>query len=209
MILGIIGFLVVIPCGFLVAAGAMFRGLFTQQLEPAMKCMVTISAARKALRAYATENNGKLPKAATWQTDIKPFFRAAEEDGKDIPFDIIPKADEVWQCKAGDRTTAIYFNSELSEKILKDIKDSEKTIIVFEDDGEPKLNNSKVYVARPKSEAPKNRFGGADWMRAPVEGEVLGFGSGFEESRGKMEMDTEEEAPKKAPSTEPAPKPGV
>jgi hypothetical protein len=201
-IVGIIGFLVVIPCGLLIASGAFFANFFNKQMTPAMKCMVTISTARKALRSYANANSGKLPNAATWQTDIKPYFKAAESGDEDVPFDIVHGAGDVWECKAGDRTTAIYFNSELSEKILKDLKNPEKTIIVFEDDGQAKLNNAKPYVARPKTEAPKNRFGGSDWMRAPVEGEVMGFGGAFEDKDGKI---TAEPPVPDAPS----PKPGT
>jgi hypothetical protein len=107
---------------------------FKQKFSGLASCTITISSISTALREYADEHDGKLPKAETWQTDIAPYYEKFINRPNQKQ-NIFPPArpNEPWGCKGEDEgSTGLAFNSDLSGKKIDDIKDQSKAIVVFE-----------------------------------------------------------------------------
>jgi hypothetical protein len=160
---------------------------FLGQAGQAMGCMSTFNMAGAAAEAYAVEHGGKLPEAATWQDDIQPYYQRlfdkykAEFEGADKFIDgLLPSAaGDVFQCKNSDRTTGVAYNSDIAGKVLKDIKDPDRTVMFFETDTMGR-NQAMAYKAMPNSKAPKWMNSSRDW----IVWNVSGNSNPFETSSG-------------------------
>ncbi|HRF59869.1 MAG TPA: hypothetical protein PLH94_08155 [Fimbriimonadaceae bacterium] len=175
--------IIAVMCIGLIAAGVgMYfwsMNLVKNTFIPTAQCAVGFEELRAALLDYAKDHDGKLPKAETWQDDVKPYYakvKLGTEQSQDVPkgFEIKKfPLDGDWGCKVSDKEmTGIAFNQELSEKKLSDIKDPYSTVILFEIE-EPSKNAHEVYVPRSRTNAPRIIMGERrDWFRITVEGRM-------------------------------------
>jgi hypothetical protein len=171
LIVGLIIGGVLVCCGLPILAlgGAAFWGF--NKVGPMAKCGISIELMRNAVVAFADDNGGKLPTAATWQDQIKPYYakELTRKKVKENPFGTISPEGE-WGCEAEDNvSTGIAFNAELSGKKLADIKDQGGTIVLFES-AERKRNLSLKYDPKTFGKLPK-RFGTELMMIAPLTGD--------------------------------------
>jgi hypothetical protein len=164
---------IVVCCGLPLAlfGGAAWFGM--NKGKGFIECTFTFQNVHKAVKAYADEK-GKLPNAKTWQDDVKPYYEKviSSAKGEAGPFKILP-ADAEWGCTQDSVKTGIAFNAALSGKKLKDIKDPEATILLFEVPT-AKRNLSMPYKKQDPAKSPslmglKEHRG---WFEAPVEGEA-------------------------------------
>jgi len=94
-------------------------------------CTLAFSTVKKAVVQYAEANGGKLPTAATWQDDVRPFYAKLRGSAKNTgPFDLMP-VDGDWGCTEGQVATGMAFNATLSGKKLAEIKDR-SSVMLFE-----------------------------------------------------------------------------
>jgi hypothetical protein len=114
-------------------------------------CFANVQIMSSALDDYV-KKNGKLPNAATWQKDITPFFESPDKEAKEMMNLWTPEG--TWSCKSDGQETGFSFNPEYSGKALKDIKDPEKAVVVFETTKVGYNLNGK-YEPLPFSSSPK------------------------------------------------------
>lgn len=184
LILLIVAFSLCVICGVGGFFGwQFFRGFANEGLK-FVACAANFEAVQRAILDYASANGGKLPKAASWQDDVRKYLKVDKdfEELKDSPFEweaITP--DGEWCCNvSGEQKTGICFNEELSGKKLSDIQNPMDTVLVFEID-KPLRNAHQKYVERPQESSPKIFGEHRDWFWAPVSGSVRGpEGKNFE-----------------------------
>lgn len=171
ILLAVIG----LPCIAIVAVlgvlGYRVAQTVSSELQPAIQCGVTLNLIRDSLKAYARENGGKLPQAATWEDDVRPFYAQELKDSKNqVPSFIAPiSAEGQWGCQASDQVkTGIAFNKELSGKKLQDLKGTE--VLIFEVEN-PGKNLSQVYKERKGSPGGKILGKERPWLFLPVSGD--------------------------------------
>lgn len=128
IVLGIVG------CGCLaiIGFGAFFGFKIFGQLKPLAGCAISFESVHKAMLTYTAENGGKLPKAETWQDDLRPYVAKELSQVKEAPFDII-SADGNWGCSRQDNApmTGMAFNSEFSGKPIAEAQ-SKNGVLLFE-----------------------------------------------------------------------------
>lgn len=168
IVLGILAFLGCGCCGLF----GYFGYIAVRDVMPVASCGVTAEAVREAMLAYAEENDGNLPPAATWQDDIRPYYeKIYNEFDKDQPFSLRPPDGE-WGCDAGNTSTRFVFNSELAGAKIDEIKDPKDTILLFETDKAGR-NLSDKYVKQPDESGPPLIFGqNRPWLALPVKGDA-------------------------------------
>jgi uncharacterized membrane protein YuzA (DUF378 family) len=143
---------------------------------PIISCVVGFEEVRQAVIAYSNDNGGRLPDADQWQDQVAPYYAKGAKD--DIPFAQRMSAEGDWGCKSGESMTGMAFNSELSGKLLSDIKDPRGTVLLFEIET-PRRNASEPFKRRPKETAPKMFGTPRDWIVVRIEGDPeFGPGSG-------------------------------
>lgn len=178
LIVGLIIGGVFICCGLplLGLGGAAFWGF--NKLGPVAKCGISIEAMRDAVVAFSDDNGGKLPNAATWQDQVKPYYvkEISKRSVKENPFGVIPAEGE-WGCEAEDSVvTGIAYNSELSGKMLADIKDQSEAVVLFET-MQRKRNQAEKYDPAKLAKPPK-RFPSPSIFLATLRGEIKLVGAG-------------------------------
>lgn len=139
-------------------------------------CGFSIDAVSKGMLQYAREHDGKLPNAATWQTDIAPMVdqQMAAIKKKSGPFKVI-EANGEWGCFENDvLASGFAFNSDLSGKKLTDIKDS-KTVMIFEV-SKPGRNQTMPYKPLDLNASPKILGNPRGWYTSDITGrsELIG-----------------------------------
>ncbi len=145
---------------------------------PLFACGYKIQDLRSAVIHYANAHGGKLPNAATWQTDIQPdiqeILKTIGENKR--PFGTI-KAGEDFGCTMDGKSTGIAFNSDLSGKLKTDIKDPENTVLLFE---VPAASANAHAPYKPEASTAPEVIGlNRGWITAPLEGKVtVAFGNG-------------------------------
>ncbi len=143
---------------------------------PLVACTADLKSIREALVAYDLKN-GKLPAAATWMTDVRPFLKQNDAEIKEMennpvmPIKLMDPA-KPWGCKASpEKTYAYAYNIEVAGKKLADVT-AANPILVFETDQAPKENLAMKY-AMPTSKAEPKIFGQVrDWLTARVTGDI-------------------------------------
>lgn len=158
----------VLPIGLMVGGGmwAMTKG------GSFITCSLAYNMVPTAINDYATANGGKLPNAATWMDDVRPYYKKRIESmGEDAgPFKVMD-ADSVWGCTEGEKKTGMSYNAALSGKTLDSIEDKSNTVLVFETPTQSK-NLAGKYVA-PKFEDSPGLMGmnqKRGWYVATVDG---------------------------------------
>jgi hypothetical protein len=154
LILGGIGLCCVLPIA-LIGGGGLFM---FNKVKGFATCGIAYEDLYHAIQDYAKANGGKLPNAATWQTDVTNYYKTVSSKHKDTgPIEIMPAQGE-WGCQNEKGTTGIAFNKALSGKKLSDIKDLDKTPLLFEIDA-PRMNAAEEYKKREPGTGPEMMMG--------------------------------------------------
>ncbi|MCW5937422.1 MAG: hypothetical protein KIT11_08965 [Fimbriimonadaceae bacterium] len=180
--------LAIVVVGFCAVASVVgfffFRGMWTE-IGSTAGCMSSFELHQKALLAYAEEHKGRLPAAATWQTDTEKYYARLRQkfEKEEMPSDWLPPAaGEVAECKWKGQTTGVAFNIALSKAVVAEIKDPTKTPLVFEVPT-AKLNQSLKYEELNAHEAPKLFMNKRDWIVYYIEGNKDPFESSSSSKR--------------------------
>lgn len=155
LIIGIVIGVLAICCGLplgLVAYGV-------KNLGPAVfdtaGCAVSMSFLQRSAELYAKDHNGQLPSAATWQDDLKTYYRKLHDKpkNKDTGPINIPYMEDQALCVQSGKQTGIAINTDVAGKKLSDIKDPSGEILFFEVN-QVGRNLSEKYVEKPKNQGP-------------------------------------------------------
>jgi hypothetical protein len=167
IILGGVLFCCILPVG--IVGGLGFWGF--NQAKGTMGCLFDFQDAQKGMLQYASEHGGKLPKAETWQDDVREDYRKSMRPKEQSPFGQMPP-DGDWGCKDPNGSmTGMAFNSDLSGKKLADIKDQVSTIMLFET-SHPSKNLHQPYKPLDFSTSPKIFGKNRGWLEVPVNGNI-------------------------------------
>lgn len=174
IILGLIGFCIIAA----IAIGLFSWNFGKRMVGPIAGCAISFEAARTGIMEYAKANGGRLPKAETWQDDIRQYVAPHLNKSRDAQRIIDAKtmqADGDWGCYVSDsKMTGMAFNSELSEKLLTDVSDPFNTIVLFEIEA-PRRNAAEPYRLRPDSTSPQVFGEPRGWVYMPLEGGMRGM----------------------------------
>ncbi len=182
----------------------MVRGVWGE-VSKTVACTTTFEVSRTALLAYAKVNDGKLPAAATWQTDIKPYYDrlATKMEMNELPKEFRPHAStEAFTCGGKGAPTNIAFNKAIGGKKLTEIENPTKTPLLFETPTPAKVNLTEDFVERPKSQAPKMMQSERNWIVFYVEGTENPFANS---SQGAPKLDLKPEDALPEPPAPPSP----
>lgn len=148
IVLGVFALCCVLPVGTLVGGGAFLFNKFKGVGE----CFADAGLLENSLEMYV-KKNGKLPKAETWQTDLKPFLKKAIESGDTGPFKLIGPEDKEWGCTQDGVNTYFVFNKDVSGKKPSEVKDADIPAIFESSTGGPNAN--RKYEPQPFTQSPK------------------------------------------------------
>ncbi|MDR3691299.1 MAG: hypothetical protein P4L46_18105 [Fimbriimonas sp.] len=171
LLIGIIVGAICLCCllGSLVVGGGWFA---FRSVSGTAGCVITFTEMSKAMTKYESSHKGKLPKADTWQDDLRSDLRKSllpKEQAGPFP-QISPDGD--WGCRESDgASTGLAFNSDVSGKSLDDIKDSEKTVVLFETIKPEKNQHMKYSRLDPKT-SPKIFGSPRGWFFITANGDV-------------------------------------
>lgn len=132
IILGLVAFLCL---GGIVAMGLFGWNVFKKGIAPIAGCGLGFDNIRTAMKDYAKEHGDKLPPAATWQDDVRPYLIKVLKATKEQKGGIIPEVDPggSWGCEDGkDGRTGIAYNSDVAGKKIAEIKTPDQTILLYE-----------------------------------------------------------------------------
>jgi len=169
--------IVVIICavlGLLCCGGGGILGyLGFGKIKDIAACGQGFQSLQQSLFDYTDAHGGKLPKATTWMDDIRPYYvkRAAAHKEEAKIFGSVP-TEGIYTCTRNGQVTAIVYNSDLSGKELKKIKDPEGTVLIFESNVAPALNVAQKYSPLPDATSPETFGKHAGWFLAHASGEV-------------------------------------
>src|SRR5262249_20925673 len=132
-----------------------------------------------ALFDYSSDHGGKLPNAATWQSDLTPYYRKiyskmkGKEDASNPLKNLLMAPDGDWGCSLGDgKFSGMAMNEALSNAVISKVKDSGTTIVLFEV-ARTGRNLHEPYTVRPKQDGPKFLAGQKRaWIEQPVQGDA-------------------------------------
>ncbi|MBL8059920.1 MAG: hypothetical protein JNK63_04290 [Chthonomonas sp.] len=199
VILGLAGF-----CILLCVLGGFFgvrafQGVAGQAINM-VACGVDLQAARASIKRYASENDGKLPPAGSWQDATKKYFkeeRSKLEDGdieeaSRIGIDVkLSEVDGVWGCRvSGGKTHAFVFNEELSGKRISEVKNAVDTVLLWEDSQSGRNLKGKYSYKKPTSDmaiAGEKR----EFLKITLDGEFQLEGGNTKRKRVKVEVNGE------------------
>ena len=168
IIIGVVCVCCVLP---IVGVGALgFWGL--GKIKGMVGCSIAFTNLQRSVQQYADDHGGKLPKAATWQTDIHPYFvKEVARHAKEQQMFSNGGADAVG-CTNGDSPpTGIAFNTELSGKKISDIKDPLTAVMLFEVP-QTGSNLSQPYKVQSFQSSPKMLNTQRGWYVCGVDGRV-------------------------------------
>lgn len=132
--------------------------------KPLVPCVMGLSAASRALVAYA-DKNGKYPPAEKWQEAVKEHFQFPAEMRSQMDRLGIktPSIDEPLVCWNEEPKTGIAYNSDFAGKTKEEMAKNLEAVILFEAP-EVKFNLAQKYVERPTNTAPKLMGQPRAWM---------------------------------------------
>lgn len=141
-------------------------------VQPVAECAIAFETARDAIKEYAADNDGKLPKAATWQDDIRPYVEktSAEFKKSNMPFKVL-EPDGAWGCSSEGKSTGMAFNADLSGKKIDAIPNASITPLLFEIPA-PKRNAAMPYRKQDDSNKPKMMGKPREWAVLTLEGSL-------------------------------------
>ena len=162
--------------------GAGYFGM--KSMSPMIGCTIAMNGISRALEDYTKANGGKLPPAATWQTDIAPYYDKVLKGEDAGPF-AIPTSKEPFGCGEGSAKTPFAFNTAFAGKKIADIKDKDAAILVFETTGTPELNKSGGYKDLGSAASPKIFNQPRGWFALNAEFEPVTIENGKQKSMGR------------------------
>jgi len=141
-------------------------------------CAISYSQVQQGLLNYAQAHNGKLPKAETWQDDVREDYRKLMKSKKEMgPIDQMP-AEGDWGCKDSEGVmSGMAFNTDLSGKKLDDIKDRYSVVLLFETE-HPGKNLHEKFKERDFFTSPKILGKNRGWMQIGLSGQPTMVGRG-------------------------------
>lgn len=172
--LWIIAACIAVPCCGLLGLGAYLVTRTIGEIRPFMGCMGTFQTVYGALAKYAKDHKGKLPPAAKWQDEIKPYISKVRtaNDPFETPADLASTM--VWGCESpdGKAKTGVAFNAELGGKTVDKIGEPRETPLIFETEaGAPNLN--QAYKVERVGKPPTFIFGQErGWIEVMAEGSI-------------------------------------
>jgi hypothetical protein len=170
IILGLIAFCVI----GIVALGFFGMRFASRTVGPMVGCVTNFEFTREALLDYAKDHDGRLPKAETWQDDVKEYVRRRLKEMEDVPMMDFKsmKADGDWGCYVDEtKMTGMAFNSDYSGKLLSEVESALTSPILFEIES-PRRNASEKFKVRDPETAPKFMGQSRGWIKVPLRGEV-------------------------------------
>lgn len=169
IILAVVG----IPCIGMIVLGAVGYKFFKSDFEPMAGCMMAFEEVHEAVIDYANAHNATLPKAGSWQDDVRGYYsKVITRNSKDRgPIQVmLPDGD--WGCRYGDgKMSGIAFNTDLSGKKLSDIADPRGTILIFEVE-KPEMNAARSYKPLDDKVSPVIMGETRGWVTVTVDGDV-------------------------------------
>lgn len=131
---------------------------------PIVECMMNFEVVERALSDYEKANNGKLPPAATWQEELKPFVEKSlvsfkKEAG---PFKLM-EANGEWGCTTSGMKTGMVFNTDANGKTMEDVR-AKNLVTVFESPQSGR-NLSAKYEELPRASSPKLFGNPRGWIK--------------------------------------------
>ncbi len=140
-------------CGVPLGAAFFYGKKFVQGGMGMISCYANASIMTKALEDYKKANDGKLPPAATWQTDIAKYFKE-DKDMDKTPFAIWKPKGE-WSCGTEGARTGFMFNADFGGKKADEVaKAHPETPVIFETKSVA-FNQAGPYVKLKFEESPK------------------------------------------------------
>ncbi len=163
-------------------------------MKPLLVCTTEATALRNALIKVAEKNGGALPSTEDWKDLVASEFLAGRDQlvAADTSLPRIPDPDAkwsdpqgVWGCQIGSmRIHAYAYNSDLAGKKLSEIKDPEKSVLVFE--SSETTNKALPYRLRLDRTEPRVLGELRNWITVPVKGDakdLMNPGSGSPAAR--------------------------
>jgi hypothetical protein len=187
LIIAIVLGVLFVCCGLptMLAGGGLWFGW--NKMKGTMGCAISFAVVRQALDEYVADHNGKLPPAAKWQDEIRPYYAKALTSGKKGSsngneaeqvmklMEVMP-ADGDWGCTNEKNQTGMAFNSVLSGKKLAEIKDR-STVLIFEVPDRGK-NLNRPYKELDKASSPMVFNSHRGWLKMTIANRSGNFGSG-------------------------------
>lgn len=138
-------------CLLIGGAVAFFGWTAFKNVTPTVGCLMNYEVVHKALKEYATEHEGKLPPASSWQDELRPYVKKAmnkiksESEGMGDMFKLMD-ADKPWGCDLGNgQKSGMAFNSDYSARAVDSIESKSTTVLIFETPDAPAANLNKPY----------------------------------------------------------------
>ena len=159
----------------IIPVGALFGGgLWAfKKIQGTAGCMFTFSTVQRAVELYEKDHGGKLPKAETWQDDLRVYYRKSQPaQNQTGPFSAA-SAEGEWGCKESDGTmTGMAFNTDLSGKDASKIADAVNQVMIFETD-RPSKNQHAKYKKLDPVLSPKIFNKPRGWFFINCEGDIF------------------------------------
>lgn len=168
-----------IPCLLVIILGIVggfaCYNLMKNTVMPLGSCMVAYEEVQKSFEAYAKDHDGRLPKAETWEDDIRPYYAKMDMTHSEKDEFVGLKIEKMplngpWGCKVNEKeTTGMAFNKDLSGKKLADIQNKDSVVLIFE---VPKSGKNLNMPYQPRSSADAPRLFGQPrgWMYIMLSG---------------------------------------
>lgn len=165
--------IITIIAGFFTCRGVINAGRST------VSCMIAAEITATSIKAYAQENDGRLPNASTWQDDIRPYYEnlynRSSEQFADAPqwvsgfFELSAPGEPIICHPDSGEETGLFFNTDISGLVLAEIQDQRNTALIFEVPG-PTYNGHEPFVERPFNQSPIVMRSHRGWVNIYVDG---------------------------------------
>ncbi len=144
-----------------------------------VSCSMNGDLARDSVLAYALDHDGKLPNAATWQDDVRPYYERlynklmSDSDLKDVPdfFNLkVAAPGAVLECDlGGGKKSGFAYNSQIAGKNTSEFTSPTTTIVIWENDAP--LYNANGDPATRSAIPPAIMGDKRDWIDCMIEGQ--------------------------------------
>lgn len=149
-ILGVLMLCCGVPLGFIGYFGYKgFKGSMGM-----ISCYANTAAMANALKEYSAAHDGKLPPAASWQTDLSKYFKAGGKKADEMPFKIWAPAGE-WSCGSDSTKTGFMFNEAFGGKVAADVAKANPEVPVIFETKTVAFNQTGAFKKMPFEESPR------------------------------------------------------
>lgn len=151
LIIGLVVAAIAVCCVLPIGFGIFGWNFLVGKGSKFVTCILAYQMMPSAIAKYADANGGKLPDAAKWNDQVRPFYATVTKGKTDAgPFKLMD-ANAEWGCTEDTFKSGMYFNSAVSGKKLASL--DKDTVVLFE---APKTgkNLSGRYKAPPFNQSP-------------------------------------------------------